>query len=315
MDMQTSSHDPLPRREGYGRRNLDLFLHGSKKHPVCFYFEDEGAEELYIRFLRRVFPKHANPLVMCTGGKTKKDVLEDAATHQISPVVFVQDKDFDDLIGNLPDDPRVVYLNRYSFENYLFDSTAFVEIVVESKRRVRREAMVDKLRLDDYFVKLYESALPLTKLYLIARKFNLRKVKTTKQSIYEIVSKGCCLIEEADLIEFKKLVAEKALKSQKIACVEDVDSLMASAIEPKPEYVGLSDDHPNSHLCGKQLLELSLSYVDEKAGLKLSDLDRYEVVMRLLAQVSVSVFDRVRDSILTSLRSQGLDQTILGEFS
>ena len=55
--------------------------------------------------------------------------------------------------------------------------------------------------------------------------------------------------------------------------------------------------------------------MDDKVGLKLSDLDRYEVVMRLVAQVSVSVFDRVRDSILVSLRRQGLDQTALGEFS
>jgi len=44
--------------------------------------------------------------------KTKKQVLMDADSHKLEPVVFIQDKDFDDLIGTLPTYPSVVTLNR-----------------------------------------------------------------------------------------------------------------------------------------------------------------------------------------------------------
>lgn len=307
--------DPLPRRIGLGKRNLDLFLHGSKKYPICFYFEDEGSEELYLRFLRRIFPKQSNHLVVCTGGKTKKDILDDASNHQMTPIVFLQDKDFDDLIGELSKDVRVVTLNRYSFENYLFDPDAFIEIVVESKRRVRRDDLIGDLCLDDYFASLYGSAIPLTKLYVISRKFNLRNIKTTKQSIYEIVGRNSCVIDKVDLDRFKETVVHAALKSQRIASSEEIDALMVSAIKPKPDYKNHSDAHPNSHLCGKQMLELALMYVDQKTGLKLSSLDRYEIVMRLLQYISISVFDRVRDSILASLQNQGVDQKFLNDYS
>lgn len=303
--MNATDSDPLPQRQGAGKRNLDLFLVGSKSSPVCFYFEDEGCEELYTRFLTRLFPTYTKPLVICTGGKTKKHVLVDADAHKLSPVVFLQDKDFDDLIGSIPTDPRVVTLHRYSFENYLLEKDALVELVIESKRRLRREDAMDALALDEYMTSLYGSYRPLAALFVTARRLNLRRVKTSKQSIFDLLAPNSVTVSEADVRKFQDEVVEAALAAQRIATAEDLHALIEPAMEPKPQYREHADAHPNAHLCGKHLLDLVLLYVDSKVGTELSKVDRFEIAMRLLLHISMAIFDRVRTAIQESLARQG----------
>lgn len=302
--MTVADVDPLPQRRGAGKRNLDLFLLGSKSSPVCFYFEDEGSEELYTRLLRRIFPAYEKPLVVCTGGKTKKQVLNDADKHNLSPIVFLQDKDFDDLIGSLPSDPRIVTLHRYSFENYLLDADALVEIAIESKRRLRREQAIQLLSLEEYLSDLYQSYRPLAALFVTARRLNLKGIKTTKQSIADLVGPQAISITEADVLQFREQVTRAALASQRIATAEELQALVDPALEAKSQYRDHADSHPNAHLCGKHLLELALVYVDTKIGTTLSKLDRFEIAMRLVLHISAAVFDRVRKAIQASLERQ-----------
>ena len=302
--MTSSDSDPLPKRQGAGKRNLDLFLLGSKSSPICFYFEDEGCEELYTRFLRRLFPNYVKPLVVCTGGKTKKQALADANAHKLSPVVFLQDKDFDDIIGALPTDSRVVTLHRYSFENYLLEKDALVELAVESKRRLRREDAIHALEINEYLTKLYDSYRPLAELFVTARRLNLKNVKTTKQAIGELVLPNTELVSEADILRYRNGVLKAALASQRIATAEDLQPLIVSALEPKPQYREYADAHPNAHLCGKHLLDLVLLYIDGKVGTALSKVDRFEISMRLVLHISVAIFDRVRAAIQDSLNKQ-----------
>lgn len=311
--MPTSNRDPLPQRLAAGKKNLDLFLLGAKSSPVCFYFEDEGCEELYTRLLVRLFPRYARPLVVCTGGKTRKQVLKEAEEQKLSPVVFVQDKDFDDLIGTLPTDPRIVTLHRYSFENYLLDPDALVELAIESKRRLRREDAIQELSLADYFSTLYDGYRPLAALFVVARRLNLRKVKTTKQPIGNLVGKGATSVSEESLGRFREEVARAALAIQRIATQDELLAMVepALALEAKPQYLHHADLHPNAHLCGKHLLDLTLLYVDSKVGTDLREADRFEIAMRLVVHVSLAVFERVRESILGSIKTQKAPQAVL----
>lgn len=312
--MNTTNLDPLPQRQGFGKRNLDLFLLGSRATPICFYFEDEGCEELYTRFLRRIFPTYAKPLVICTGGKTKKQVLADVDTHRLAQIVYLQDKDFDDLIGTLPTDPRVVTLNRYSFENYLVEADALIELAVESKRRLRREDAVQLLALDAHLPSLYSSYRPLVALFVTARKLNLKGIKTTKQPIFNLLTPNSLLVSDADVARFRECILNAALAAQRISTAEDLQPLIEPALEAKLQYREHADADPNSHLCGKHLLDLVLLYIDRRIGTSLSKVDRFEVAMRLVLHVSIARFGRVRSAIQSSLAKQGASPETLALF-
>jgi len=309
--MNQTTRDPLPIREGAGKRNLDLFLAGSKSSPICFYFEDEGSEELYIRFLKRIFPKYAKPFVVCTGGKTKKHVLADARAHQISPVIFIQDKDFDDLIGTLPTDDRIVMLNRYSFENYLVNADAFIELAIESKRRLRKQDATDLLEFSVYFDELYSGYQGLASLFVIARRLNLKGIKTTKPPISDFVDDDSAYVTTKNVADFRELVANAALKEQRISEREEIETLLVSALDAKAVYKHWADADPNSHFCGKHLIDLALVYIDSKIGSELSRAERFEIAMRLLLHTPVEVFGRIKFAILESLKKQGATADVL----
>jgi hypothetical protein len=307
--------DPLPKREGSGLRNLDLFIAGSRSSPVCFYFEDEGCEELYTRLLSRLFPKYEKPLVVCTGGKTKKSVLDSAKTHALSPVVYVQDKDFDDIVGAISTDPRVVTLHRYSFENYLLEPEALAELAIEGRRRLRKDDAVAALDLENYFDDLYEKFQPLTALYVIAQRLNLRSIKSTKQSVSDLFGEGATNVPEAALERYKNKVLAAALASQRIGTEEEFTEFWLEAIAPKPQYADHADQHPNSHFCGKQLLDLTLAHIDSMVQTGLSKLERFEVTMRLVLHVSLAVFNRVKQSIVDALRRQNTSDEVMAMFA
>jgi hypothetical protein len=248
---------------------------------------------------------------VCTGGKTKKQVLADADKHKLSPVVFIQDKDFDDLIGTLPTDPRIVTLNRYSFENYLLDPDALVELAIESKRRLRREGAIQQLALEQYLPDLYKGYRDLASLFVIARRMNLKGIKTTKQPVSDLLGPTEVLVSEADVAKFQAEVTKVALASQSIATVEELSPLVNAALVPKPQYLGHADDHPNSHLCGKHLLELALRYIDGKVGTALSTVDRFEIAMRLIMHLSLAVFARVKATVSDALSKQNAPPEVL----
>lgn len=315
MSILHNDRDPLPKRLGPGKRNLDLFLVGSKTTPICFYFEDEGSEELYTRFLARLFPGYLTPLVICTGGKTKKEVLSDADTHKIAPIVFVQDKDFDDIIGTLSTDHRVVTLNRYSFENYLLEPDALLEIAIESKRRLRRQAAAEALAFPKYLPELYASYRPLATLFVVAQRMNLKGVKTTKQSISDLCGAAVTTVSQESVTKFKKVVTRAALAAQRINTEDDIDALLIHALNPKPEYLGHADLNMNSQYCGKHLLDLVLAYIDSKVETKLSKSDRFEIAMRLVLHLPIEVFERVKSAILEALKQQGASVEVIASLS
>ncbi|WP_186056257.1 DUF4435 domain-containing protein [Burkholderia gladioli] len=309
--MKTQDGDPLPRREGPGLRNLDLFLAGTKSSPICFYFEDEGCEELYARFLRRLFPKLDKPLVICTGGKTKKQVLDSANGHGIQPVVYIQDKDLDDIIGSISTDERVVTLNRYSFENYLLEPNALLELTIESKRRLSKANITELVDISGYMERLYENFLPLGTLYAYVLRKNLRSIKTMKQSIFDVCEAGAIDVSEEALRAYQAKVLAAALAAQKVSTEEEFMEQISVALSPKPQYANFADNHPNAHLCGKQLLELTLSYIDSKVGTTLLKLEQFEVSMRLLLHVSMTVFERVRQSVTEAITKQETSKQVL----
>lgn len=297
--------DPTPKRLLYGKRNLDLFLTGSPAKPVCYYFEDEGCEELYKRFISKIFPLQQDPLVICTGGKTK-DALREVDSLKIGPVIVVHDLDFDDILSDLPTDYRVVTLNRYSFENYLLEIPAILELAIESKRRLKRADAQQKLALSEYFDALHARSRMLSELFVTAQRFRLKGIQTTKLAIENIVGKDTSMPSLESIASFRKKVLAQAQRQQHVATDEDLTAELIKALIPKAKYASQADDHPNSRLCGKHLRDLALIHFDKKLGTSLRNNDEFEVLMRLLTHANVQSFSRVKELIVAAAAKQNV---------
>jgi len=126
----------MPAYSVEGLNNRDLFLEG--QNAVLIYCEDEGFEEFYGRLLRRLVPDVMYEDILCLGGKT--EVLKKASEGPVAGKkrVFLLDKDFDDITGVIKSSAGIVYLGRYSIENYLLDDELLADFVIDNKRRFRR---------------------------------------------------------------------------------------------------------------------------------------------------------------------------------
>ena len=132
-DVDQLEFDPFPRYSARGKLSRDVFV--DAYNDVMVYFEDVGYEEFYKRLLRVVVPSLAISDIFCVGGKTEL-FKELRRTEKIvaKPQLFIADLDFDDLFVGLGSERNLVYLRKYSIENYWVEPSIFYELIVAEKK-------------------------------------------------------------------------------------------------------------------------------------------------------------------------------------
>ena len=116
------------------RRGLDVLY--SQFNDINIYVEDEGKENFYHLLFKRLLPGIKLTKLFPLGGKT--NVLSEARVHCRSKKKFyLVDLDFDDVLGKQLHYQNLIYLNRYSIENYLFNKDAIYEQIREKTPSIR----------------------------------------------------------------------------------------------------------------------------------------------------------------------------------
>src|SRR6185312_11356320 len=116
------SDSVVPAYSGVGKGNRDLFL--GFRNAVLVYCEDAGWEGFHERLLKRFSLEFDIEDVFCVGGKGELKRRRREKSEKLR--IFLFDKDFDDLIGSVTSGKDVVYLTRYSVENFFIHEDLFV---------------------------------------------------------------------------------------------------------------------------------------------------------------------------------------------
>jgi len=292
----------FPEYSATAKAEIDLFLQQSA--DVIFYFEDEHHEAVYERLVHRLFPSTLSIFVICPGGKTK--VIEKAKSkleREDIITIYVVDKDFDDLLGNIQDIPNLYYLNAFSIENHLLQLDALLKICVEEDPISLGLAQAKAHTHDwDRFIELLFAAnLRLTRLFVVAQRFRVG-ISTTKTDCRD-------LLTDADdywphptedwISRFKSnLVANCLGVNEWLNDSNALDAQLELALVDENGNVSKLAISENDHQCGKHLFGCAIRYIRSRLSLDLSKLDPISFYVRLMGHVDLASLYDLRSRIL-----------------
>lgn len=169
----TRPADDLPVRGAEGLAALDIFYAGF--NDINFYVEDAEQENLYEVILRRRFPDVRVDRIFPLGGKEAVRRHAEEPQNEALPAyrAYILDKDFDDLLGTMSTHPNIFYLDRFCIENYLLEESAFVEVVVESHPKKKRETITNQLQMTPTVDRIFYTLRPLFICFACVQRFDL----------------------------------------------------------------------------------------------------------------------------------------------
>lgn len=198
-----------------GLDGRDLFL--AECSDVLFYFEDEQHEAFYEKLLSLVAREYMTNSVFCLGGKDNLIKKAKTPNDNNRPRVFIVDRDFDHLLGDMKDRSAlegVVYLDRFSIENFLLEPVALVDLAIDRYSLRVLDAHRKCSSIEMHFEKMLPRYERLTRLFLISRK-NRLSIPTTKTPYSELELSG-----EEELVsdDFVASYEKDLLSAAEISC-------------------------------------------------------------------------------------------------
>lgn len=172
--------DDLPGYSEGGLSARDIFLF--EFNQILFYVEDEGQENLYFMILGKMFSNIRIDNIFPLGGKA--NVIRHHRESRVLAgrlAVYIVDKDFDDYFGLIASS-NLIYLNRYSIENYLFEEEAVVNLIVEEKPACKITEVSANIKFAQFMEKTLLAMQPLVRTFFLAQCFESEQ-KNTKHSI------------------------------------------------------------------------------------------------------------------------------------
>jgi hypothetical protein len=163
----------LPTRSADGLAALDIFY--SDFNEINFYVEDIDQENLYEVLLRKLFPDVRIERIFPLGGKPA--ILRHARSSDNAGITsfraYILDKDFDDFLENQVSHPNIFYLDRFCIENHILEEDAFVEVVIESQPKKRRQDVVRNLEISNMTDQIFSALRPLFICFACVQRFQL----------------------------------------------------------------------------------------------------------------------------------------------
>lgn len=271
----------------------DLFVSDFTSH--IFYVEDTGAEIFYERLFERLFPKLRDFQVVCLDGKT--NVRKKAAERRIADLtyIFVVDKDFDDLLGGA--DPNLVYLDRYSVENYLADLQALVKVLVEEypDGMSAQKAMAQCDDYTKYRATLDTRLIAVTQYFVVARRLWL-ELKSSKIPATELVE-GSSEFHPMPTNDWIAAYRSKVLEESGMPDA-DLNLQLQNAFSPSPDFPEATTT-PLFHVPGKHLLYCVQKYLCARTVPKFDEKLGKALHTRILNHINIEEFATFKTRLLT----------------
>ena len=272
---------------------------------AAVYCEDELHEAFYERLFHRLFPGRNDFYVKCLSGKG--DVLKLARKRTVLDIaqIFVIDKDYDDLVGELSINasvPGVVYLRRHSIENYLASFDAIIQVALEEQVKEKMTLIQYRPLISDketFAFELLQQLESLCRYFAVARKNQIpfKSSKVSSSEVYAGADLKFPLPSDAWISSY--------ISSFKETCggyhewileeVQLAQSLADAYVAKDKPWANLS---PADHVVGKLLLAGLLRYIDGRLGSRLLDMPDNQLFTRIAAHLDITPLSYLKDEIV-----------------
>lgn len=133
-------------------------------NDIDVYVEDTGKERLYFQLFKTLLPGITVSKIFPLNGK-ENVIKESQANCNNKRKVYLVDLDFDHVLGRKQSIRNLIYLERYSIENYLLDEDAIKEQIREKKPSISDAEILSRF---NYSVEVSSVTNYLRKLALVA---------------------------------------------------------------------------------------------------------------------------------------------------
>ncbi|WP_457329752.1 DUF4435 domain-containing protein [Rhizobacter sp. P5_C2] len=250
----------VPTRSVEGLAALDVMY--AEFNDVNFYVEDEDQENLYLTVIRKMLPDSRISKIFPLGGK--KQVLDHAGDPVNAPSgkrsIYILDKDFDDLLGQMVFFDNVFYLDRYCIENYLIEESAVIDIVIESYPKLKPEEVEAQLQFKKFFSDSLGNLARLFYLFYLVQRHGLG-IRNCKCAVEEFAGANCrWKILEEKISDYEEKVCRIAIERKMFASTDDMNDWIKGGFDP-----GVFADE---NISGKFLLALVHNYIAHHFSVK-----------------------------------------------
>lgn len=273
-----------------------------------FYFEDANYEAVYERLLKKLIPSLKHFAVACTGGKSIARGVAKRSKEAALPCIVVVDKDYDDILGEYEKNAELgmLYLRRYSLENYIVEIDALIEVAIEELSSIGKVCQYHQLqdkvfdRLE-YIARLQELLTEVGKWFVFVQKHGLktRSSKIAGEEMFAGADPRFPLPEDW----FKGYCQQilETIKSGPDWLLEDglFEQAVSTAFETECRPWG--DLSPLDHVVGKHFLFGLLTYIDARLGTSLCTMKSQELYIRVLNHVDLKPLGYLTEEVKTRL--------------
>ena len=218
--------------------------------------------------------------------------------------VFIVDKDFDDLLGLVENIDGLYYLQKNCLENYFLDIDALKSVCIEEKPNdltndKARRLLSDKQIFQDELENRYQQ---ITRLFIIARRYKIQRVVTTKMKIDDLLQ-GADQNYPVPTVDwcsnFRKELQSNCHERENewLASDDQLDSQLADAFVPENGAVALTANIID-HLNGKHMFKCLVRYVQFRLNVDIEKIDSQTLYLRLMANLNLHDLQGFKDKIV-----------------
>lgn len=207
--------------------------------------------------------------------------------------IYILDKDFDNLKNTIINSPELIYLDRYCIENYLCESDAFVDLVIESNPKIKKQTIQEKLNMPTTLENTLNNVRNLFELFYAVQVFDL-ELKNCKSKPELFTKRGThWKLNDSMVNDYKNQITNLArLKFQE----SDINAIQARIRE---QLNSVSECHKIAG--GKFVLGLLFHYV--KSNYNLGSITFESFVYRLAKNCSLESMQKISRKISLVLTS------------
>ena len=251
--------ESIPSYSEAGRAARDIFW--DIFNDVNFYVEDEDQENLYFEILGKLFPNIKISQIFPLGGKNAviAHAVDPANAGNARKSIYIVDKDFDDLLGNIFFQKNVFYLSLYCIENYLLEEPAVVQISVECEPKRKRVILEKEIGYIKFIKQSINSLTPLFQLFFVVQKFNLGIKNCDRKPEEFSVDKATWLIDAKKVASYATIVVTKLLDNRIFKDAAECENYINNVFAKESVH--------GSNISGKFILALTYHYLRSKVKL------------------------------------------------
>jgi len=273
-----------------GLSSRDIFF--GVFNDVDFYVEDEEQENLYLEIFGKLFSNLRIDQIFPLGGKINviSHANDEINSRNGRVLIYVVDKDFDDLLGAKVSNKNVFYLSKYCIENFLIEEDSLIEVAVEAQPKKKRAVISEELGFAQFIDEIIADLDLLFRLFFLVQKFDLGLKNCNCSPEYFSIKNKPYKLDREKIFSYKSSVLGALINERgEFESEEDV-FLFLNDVFPPASLGGV-----DSNISGKFILAMTMHYLKNK--MKCGNISLDSLAFRLAKNSNLEGLSMLRNQI------------------